>query len=745
MTEQKQMATNRMPRRPGARPAEPAVILTPKEIFGIVRRHIWLIVVMTILGLMISGISWFLVRRYAPKYTARTLIRVLPPVQRDPMAIGERVVAKDIQYGYRLSMAALVSQQGTLDKLIRRDKVQATKWFRKFGKVKEESITEAIKDLNKNMRASAQRESNFVVISMRCGNKIEAALIVNEMVDLFLNLRGTAKREEVTDKLTKLGSQRLRVQRDLDSAERSLEDVRGRWGLTDIGGENRFQHTITLRLNDLELEQNELLLRIREAQAFIDTLSRRAAEPINEQVENQIERDPIMVLLAQQLVLRQAGLASKLTRFGENHRVVRQDQELINEIREKRRLRRIEIADQTRISNLENAKDELIILTRRFEELTKMKDETQARKRDLDIARVQFAQRETIRDEREEMLNSIKSQIEKLKIVHDDPETPKVKFVAKAPIPLAMSSPRWQVYFPAGIMLGFMLGIGLAFLIELLNDLVRTPRDVNRHLHIPLLGFVPHADEDEYIENIDLCHVVSKAPYSIISESYRQFRTNLKLSNPAETLKVILVSSSVAGDGKTSVVSNLAAAFVADSKTVLLIDANFRRPALHAVFQIEKTDGDETPSQPEFGLSNILMGQCAQHDAIKQSGIEGLDMICSGQLPSNPTELLGSSKMEELVKQQRDNYDYVIIDSAPALLASDAKILAGFVDKTVLVFNATTTRRGVAQRTIRELKEVNAEIAGCVLFAVKTIKGGYFQEQFKSYQEYHELRLVNTS
>jgi Mrp family chromosome partitioning ATPase len=100
--------------------------------------------------------------------------------------------------------------------------------------------------------------------------------------------------------------------------------------------------------------------------------------------------------------------------------------------------------------------------------------------------------------------------------------------------------------------------------------------------------------------------------------------------------------------------------------------------------------------------------------------------------------------MEELIKEQRESYDYVIIDGPPVLVVSDAKVLATFVDGTVLVFNAGATRKGAAQRTIRELKEVNATIVGCVLFAVKAMKGGYFQEQFKSYMKYQKLQLART-
>ena len=733
---------NRMVGVAGTRPMPAIVALTPKEVFGILRRHILLIVSLTILGFMVGGVSWYLLKKYLPEYTAMTFIGVLPPIEKDPMTMVGGQVAKDIQYGYRVSMAALITQQSTLQSLIDKDKIQETKWFKHFGKVRERSIIKAVDDLRKKFSAVAQRDGDYVVVSMTCRDAVESALIVNEMVDLFLASQRSTKRGDVAEKLARLQERQDNIQRDLDSAERLLGEVRDRWDLTDLEqyGGYQFQHTITLRLNDLELAQNDLILEIKQVQANVENLKQLAVGPISEQIEQQVERDPVMIVLAQQLAFQESELAGRLTKFGENHREVRQAQELIDEIREKRRVRKAEIAEQTRQANLKNTQDLLIVLQQRFAELEKLRQEADAKKRELDLARVQYQQRASIRDERKKTLDSVKAQLEKLKIVLEDPETPKVQFVGAAPVPLRVSSPRWEFYFPAGTVLGFMFGVGLAFLIELLNDLVRTPRDVGRYLHIQLLGVVPDAAEDEQVWDIDLCHVVRQAPYSIISESYRRLRTNLKLSGPAEFLKVLLVTSGAAGDGKTSVAVNLATTFVAENKKVLLIDANFWQPALYTIFPKEALEEEGA----EVGLSTLLVGRCGYQEVIRSSGIEGLSVIDSGPLPSNPAELLGGAQMEQLVKQQRENYDYIIVDGPPVLLVSATKILAKLADGTVLVFNAAATRRGAAQRTIRELEEVNAIVVGCVLLGVRAMKGGYFHEQFRSYQEYQKLQLAGS-
>ncbi len=390
MVERKQIAVSRMAGPAGPRPAVAA--MTPREVFGILRRHVLLMISLTILGFIIGAAAWYLLREYAPKYTAQTYIKVLPPVERDPMTIGGGMVAQGIQYGHRLSIAALIRQQSTLERLIDRDKIRETQWFKRFGDVKAISNVKAVKDLEKNFGAYAQKDGEFVMVSMTCGDKEEAAAIVDEMVDLFLALQGATKRAGVAERLVRLTSQRDSLIRDLDSAERALQDVRIASGLVDLE-EHSYPHPITVRLNRLELERDNCHLEIVQLRANIKNLEKRGAT-----------------------------------------------------------------------EELKNANDNLAVLESKLEGLNKMVEEAAARKRDFDLARIQYQRRVAIRDERKQRLDSVKEQIEKWRIIHEDPETPKVLFVGHAPVPLEASSPRWEIYFPGGAILGLIFGIALALL-----------------------------------------------------------------------------------------------------------------------------------------------------------------------------------------------------------------------------------------------------------------------------------------
>ena len=231
-----------------------------------------------------------------------------------------------------------------------------------------------------------------------------------------------------------------------------------------------------------------------------------------------------------------------------------------------------------------------------------------------------------------------------------------------------------------------------------------------------------------------------QAPYSIMSECYRQLRTNLKLSAGAPEHKTLFITSPDAGDGKTTITTNLTSTMLAENKKVLIIDTNFRRPAIANLFPRTSQTGTVI-EHADFGLSNYLMGQCTEiAQIIRPSGIQGLDIIDSGPLPSNPAELLDSPRMKEMLEQCKNKYDHVVIDGPP-MLVSDAKTLAANADGTIVVVNATATHRGAAMRILRELQSIRANTIGTVLMGIKSRKGGYFQEVYRAYLEYQRVHV----
>ena len=224
MAEQRQIPTGSprtmVPQGAGAPGANAAIALTPKDIFGILRRHILLIISLTILGFMVGGVGWFLMLRYNPKYTARTLIKVLPPEEKHPTKIGGVSLNKDILYNHRVSLSSLIKQQGNLENLLGRAKIQDTEWFNSFGKIKDVKFQGAYEDLEKRFQASANRDAEYISLSMTCSSKKESAFIVNEMLDLFIASQTTTKQQGISEKLRGLREQKDNIQRGFDNSNK---------------------------------------------------------------------------------------------------------------------------------------------------------------------------------------------------------------------------------------------------------------------------------------------------------------------------------------------------------------------------------------------------------------------------------------------------------------------------------------------------------------------------------------------
>jgi capsular exopolysaccharide synthesis family protein len=725
--------------------------MTPKEIMGILRRHLWMILLCTIIGAIMGTGGFFLLQRFYPRYTARAAVEVLPSGEGDPWSFNVGQPQKDTFYQTRFSKAAMVKQQDLLQELIRQDEIRQTNWFKQFAETDAQgtvtgdlgkATTDAIDDLMKNLSATAPRDYVFIEIGMTCGSAKEAAIITNKMVELFITSQVEQARASLRKQLTEQTNQRNDIRTRLDQIETTEANMRAgtRYARLNMSQNSTFRDYMDDKISDIEKSSSGLESQRANLETQIETLKKRAeSDQFDNVIQEEVEQDPIARQIRANITATEPVLAERLTRFGEDHRSVREIRDSLKQMRDEFNKRQAFIGEIVRKSRYQQAQDTMAAMMQQLETTTKQLQAAHAEYREVDQIRSEYDKFEKKRTEEQELLKQITSFIEKLNGQYQDPLIGKLKSLGMAPAPLKMSFPQLMLFLPAGTILGLLAGLGLAFAVELLNDLLRTPSDIRRHLRIPLLGTICHVDDDEGIEGIELAHVVRQAPHSFVSEGYRLLRTNLKLSGPGGAEhRTLLVTSPSAGDGKTSVAVNLAATLLCEKKRVLLIDANFRRPSLGRLFPRTEVNGSVS-EHADFGLSNYLMGQCGdEKEIIRPSGIENLDVIDSGPLPANPAELADHPRMQQLMENAKQMYDYVIIDG-PALVVNDAKILASHVDGTLVVFNAAETHRGAAQRVLRELQNVHANIVGTVLMGVRNRKGGYFREVYRSYQEYQRV------
>ncbi|QUV85017.1 polysaccharide biosynthesis tyrosine autokinase [Chloracidobacterium aggregatum] len=328
----------------------------------------------------------------------------------------------------------------------------------------------------------------------------------------------------------------------------------------------------------------------------------------------------------------------------------------------------------------------------------------------------------------------------------------------RAGTPGAPISPRVSYTLSVAFFLSLFGGVGLAFAREYLNTRIKSVEDVDRLLNLPTLGLIPQVSPKELSKssgyysyggetralakladgrplpadfNIGLSAFALSA--SPIGEAYRQLRTSILLSSSEDVRnRIILITSSQPGEGKTTTSFNTAISLAQTGASVLLIDCDLRRPQLQKLFD---SYGQERTFQP--GLSRYLSGQCKIGEIFTPSPIPYLTLITCGQMPPNPAELLGSQRMRSLLAYAVEKFDYVILDTPPMLSFADATILAAMADSVILVVNCQRSKREIVKRTCRKLDETNTRVLGVVLNGMTQEQSSYYGYDYYGYSSYY--------
>lgn len=260
--------------------------------------------------------------------------------------------------------------------------------------------------------------------------------------------------------------------------------------------------------------------------------------------------------------------------------------------------------------------------------------------------------------------------------------------------------------------IGLILSAGAAFLLEYLDDSVKSAEDVARLLGLATIGQIAAISGSNYSDKL----ITLLQPRSPIAEAYRILRTNLQFSGVDRILQTVMITSSSPEEGKSLTTANLAVVMAQAGATTLLLDADLRRPTQHEIFDLDNN----------VGLSLLLSKNPMPVNAVIQnSSVENLKVITAGPIPPNPSELLGSKRMAALLDTLKEQADFIVIDSPPILAVSDSSVLAPHVDTTLLVVNAGRTRRGAAQHSKEALNTIGANIAGVVLNRIAQRSGSY--------------------
>ncbi|HEX8196687.1 MAG TPA: polysaccharide biosynthesis tyrosine autokinase, partial [Pyrinomonadaceae bacterium] len=310
----------------------------------------------------------------------------------------------------------------------------------------------------------------------------------------------------------------------------------------------------------------------------------------------------------------------------------------------------------------------------------------------------------------------------------------------------ALAGPNRQRNITIAFLASLIFGVGLAFLLDYLDDSIKSSDDVGRHLGLPTLALIPHYGSLERSvargkltagtaaasgSGASTAMVALDDSRSALAEAYRHLRTSLLFSSAGKPPQTILVTSSQPSEGKTTTAINTAITLAQAGADVVLIDCDLRRPRLHHHFQLENT----------HGLTNFLSGERNTAELIKECDkLPNLKIVTSGPIPPNPAELLSSIEMRNLIDFLRSNFKHVIIDSPPAISFTDAVILSTLVDGVIIVAMVGKSSIHMIKRFRQRLTGVGSRIYGVVLNGLKrhSVDYGYYGYGYSYYYTYND-------
>jgi tyrosine-protein kinase Etk/Wzc len=331
---------------------------------------------------------------------------------------------------------------------------------------------------------------------------------------------------------------------------------------------------------------------------------------------------------------------------------------------------------------------------------------------------IELARFQRTRESTEKLYTLIEQKYQEA-VINEQSQAGNVLVIDKARVPSEPSKPNRPLMLLVGLLIGFGLAFGYVLVRDYFDDKVNTPEDIEKK-NVHVLAWIPKVEELLGPSTNGTDFIIEKNPSSIPSESIRALRTRVQFSKlRKDKLKTIMVTSPAPQEGKSTIALNLAGSFAHSNKRTLLIDADLRKPRLHSVFKMEK----------EPGLVNYLFGEITYEKLISETYTRNLYLITSGTLAPNPSEVLDSAEMDDLINRVREEFDYIIIDTPPIVAVTDAEILARKVDGSILVVSSGKTEKNLLDLGLKLIKNDDSFLIGTVLnnFSSKSGYGSYYK------------------
>lgn len=697
------------------------------DAWRIIRANLWLIIGVVIVS-AIAGFftNMWLLKNYA-RYTSTALIEVrlpseLPKLDGQGQTLNFEPSPQSIELEQQ-NQASMLTNKYFLNKILETpdSPIRQTEWFKHWGT----HIDDAKEDLQDKLEVTPRTNTRLISVAFPCPSARDSQTIVRTIAEEHI--------KERRDKVYNLQLQKSDdLNRLLSSYQEQLNSIHSRINqlateLAAYGETAEGIGPLETKLNNLIQQQAMAQKDLNEAIGKRDTFVKLVQAGLTpKELQQYLVANGSSAAIDSMIAQLQGELDVSKERFGEKSEQYKSTQIRLKALTDSKGESDGATKDRAAAaikgeldSDVVVAQQNLAAFNKQLDELTKTSQTLAAKRAEM----VQDKEQEkTLRDQ----LQKARDEFDRLALFIQQNNWSTADMYAQPDFPDKPSFPRLPITLSLAIGLGLALSVGIAFLREMMDTTVRSPRDIARVGQLNLLGLIPHESDDPQVAAARLPLAIYEAPHSIIAEQFRQVRTRLQHSASLDTVRSLLVTGTSPGDGKTVVACNLAAGLALNGRRILLVDANFRKPQIHVIFNLPN----------ENGFGDVLNSPELFDDAVHDTEVPNLSVITAGARPSNPTELLESQLLIDFVERALEEYDHVIFDSGPLLMVSETAALAPRVDGVVTVVRARGNSRGLLQRMRDQLRQLKAEHLGVVLNAVRSQTGGYYAPMIKSYYAY---------
>ena len=703
----------------GAEPdmAQPSVPLQAEaphaSLLAIVWRRRWIVVLTLALSL---GAGFTYLSRATPLYTSTSKLYV---EKTGPRIITESEGVMTQSYNYLYTQGELARSTPILASALERPGIRSLRMLNE--------VSNPVGYLKSAVQVSVGKKDEIISISLESPYPEEAATLVNAIVDAYITFHANQKRNTAAEVLKILQKEKTRRDAELSSKLKAMLEFKQT--NPSLAYEGREGNVILERLARLSEALTAAQLETIDAEAACEATKAMVADPAKLKQfiaarrarggYGSIQSEEARVRAEiERLELQLAQLGRQVT---DTHPAIQGVRERIAALRQ----RLPELASSF-------AEAELAVAVQRVEEARQKEAQIRAffdkqleEAKGLNTQVAQFTMLKSDWEQTRKLSDILDERIKEINVTEDTGAL-NITILEVARPASAPTSPQKTRTMAMALAIGMMLGVGLALGLDWIDQRIRSADEVSTILGVPVLGVVPQMRERESIEVKG--RKVENDPTSHAAEAYRTIRTAIYFGVPNGNSKRIVVTSPAPGDGKTTLASNLAITMAQAGQRTIVVDADFRRPMQHKVFEVEQ----------EHGLSSVLSARASVDDVIQHTSVELLDVLPCGPVPPNPSEMLNSQAFQDVMAELAERYDHIILDSPPVMPVTDARILGATADITLLVLRAERSHKRAAERARDGLVSVGASILGAVVNAVPRSQDRYYY--YSGYGYYHGHR-----